>query len=248
MDGSQTAEASASTPKPPAGSGDDRADLLSYHIAKIKPLQAFHAEEKAKATAAAESVTAALNTACADLDVEKPWLLRRIDMSNRSQRDLLEQLALDRWANNAQGFVDQIDAFGGEETPQSAKDGNFYRLQGFADGLNGNASRPPEAAHQLMIQEYQTGWGEGQAALMSRNAAARARLDAQGQPSTAPAVNLNDPDEEEADDEETIKARADKLKASGFMDGAKGAGSKPGDIKPEGQAAKVAAKTGAGVH
>lgn len=195
---------------------DDRADLLMFHIAKIKPLMVVHEEKKAIATAAAQAVTAEANAAAADLQVDKSWFLQRVEMSRQNQGDLLEQLVLDRWANGVQGFPDQIDAFGGSETPTAAKDANYYNAQGYQDGLAGNDSRPPEGMHSMFLGDYQDGWGNGQGALMQRLERAKALKKAQETPQTAAPVVIND-DHEELDENEQLDEAAAKLKDSPFM-------------------------------
>lgn len=228
MNGIQPTATPAVAARPVAGSPDQRADLFMHHVAAIRPLQAVHTEKKAAATAAAETVAAALNTATADLGVTKDWLLRRIAMASRSQRDLLEELTLERWANGVQGLPDQIDAFGGDETPQAARDGLYYNAQGYQDGLNGLPSNPPEGMHSMFFNDYDTGWGNGQAALMQHLQRGKEIVEAQAQPSTAPAVDLSD---EGGEPDTDLDAEAKRLATDpDFMGDKLGARSKGGGV------------------
>lgn len=251
MDGAQASAApGAAGQSPAARPKDDRGGMFHYHLAKVRPLIVAHQEKKAAATAAATSVTSALDTMVADLNafpgpkVDRDWVKRRIDMAGRNQRDLLEGLELERWGNQIQGIAEQIDAFGGAETPEAVRDARYFNAQGYHDGLNGLDSNPPDGMHSMYDNDYRTGWANGQAAMLEYSALGARLKEQQAAPQTEPPVNLN-PDDE--DDEEKIAAAARKLRNDPeFM--ARGEGEADGDDGKAAAPAPAKPKAKAGVH
>lgn len=175
---------------------EERRALLSHHInTRLRPALAAIEEARVPFDAAKENFTALVNEAKADLGkgyTRKRFMALLEDLGSRL-RDLLteeQQRFEDRVDLGLPVFGQQVDLFGGPETPQEKKDEAFWFAEGALAGRRAGERKGPEGCPPRMDQDYLRGYDAGQAEVGHLFIEASDLIAKRGQPSDAAPVNL----------------------------------------------------------
>lgn len=151
-------------------SREEHRALLNHHMAKIREASAAVDVAKAPFEAARDALTGTIDQARADLG-KKAYTRKRLmsyleDLSSRL-RNLLheeEQRYRDRQDLGLPVFGEQQSlAFGGEETPQEARDELAWEAEGFLFGRAARSREAPEGCPARFVPAFLKGFDLGQA-------------------------------------------------------------------------------------
>lgn len=226
-------ESSDAPAEPMAGKGhnskalsrDEKAALLTHHVAKLRAASAAVEEARGPFDEAKAELTALVNEAKADLGktYTRKHLLNLVSDVQSRLRDLMreeEQRYQDRVALGLPVFGQQQELnFGGDETPQAAKDAIFWEAHGYLQGRRASDRNDPDGCPTQFEPDRLRGYDRGQdenGALFIRaqeTIKRRSEPDADAEPEDLNAASQDEPDP--LDPVEVDKA-ARNLKRKGF--------------------------------
>lgn len=187
-----SATAPAGSPPKASTARDDHRTLLNHHMQNIRVLKQKADLAKAPYDAARENLTAGIDAARADLGKRRytrKWLMGLLEDVSSRLRNLLaeeEQRHQDRLDLGLPVHGEQQSLFGGDETPDEAKDELAWEAEGYLFGRRGSERKGPEGCPPRFVQIFLKGWDRGQSETQLLYAEHQALLKRRGPNAEAP--------------------------------------------------------------
>jgi hypothetical protein len=161
-------QSTAPAPAPATISREEHRALLNHHMAKIREANTAVDLARAPFDAARENLTGVIDQARADLGKKaytRKRLLSYLEDLGARLRNLMqeeEQRFRDRQDLGLPVFGEQQSLFGGDETPQEAKDELTWEAEGYLFGRRAAERKPPEGCPPRFAQHFLKGFDRGQ--------------------------------------------------------------------------------------
>ena len=151
---------------------EERADLLNFHLRKLKEEHNKVELARVPLANAQAAMTAQFNQAKADLGKRytrkhMAGLLADYLARAKDQAETERQRFEDREDLGLPTYAGQPDLFDGK-LPAEARDERLFRADGYMTGRRGDEGKPPEDVPERFVQAWMAGYHEGQAEIGMR--------------------------------------------------------------------------------
>lgn len=201
----------------PSTPREDRADLLNYHVDKLRPLIAAAAAQKALLDEANALVTDQFHLAKADTRLDRKAIQRGMDFGKLAVRAQMEDREEWEFICSALGYpIQQELVFGTDATPTQARDELYWEAEGYRVGRQVGNVEAPDDVPSMFVQAWKRGCASGTDVTIASLTRAEKLVAQRGEPGGGDAEDLDDDEEDDDDEDEQIALAAEKLKRKGF--------------------------------